>query len=256
MNGIGREELAQGFRALGIEPGMAVLLHSSLSSFGHVEGGADTVVDALVDAVGRKGAAVFPTLTGHPGLSPDNPPHIDLRTATCWTGRIPETARKRPDALRSIHPTHSCVAIGQLAEELTSGHEKSVTPCGVLSPYYRVAAQAGRIVLAGCGLESCTTCHTIEELANVGYHLQTEIAHGTCIGLTGTLVETPCLLHSYEGPARDFPALEPLLLDGGLMVTGQIGQGTVRVVDAMGLIETALERLRFDRLYLTSRRTL
>ena len=51
MTVVTRREILRGLRALGLGEGAAVLVHSSLSSFGHVEGGAGTVIDALIDAV-------------------------------------------------------------------------------------------------------------------------------------------------------------------------------------------------------------
>ncbi|HEO71433.1 MAG TPA: AAC(3) family N-acetyltransferase [Candidatus Hydrogenedentes bacterium] len=255
MGTLTRAALAAGFRNLGLKDEGVVLLHSSLSSFGHVEGGADTVIDALLDVIGTEGALVVPTLTGGPELSPANPPHIDLRSTPCWTGRIPETLRQRPEAVRSIHPTHSCAAVGCRAAALADGHAISPTPCGAMSPYFRVAQAGGKIVMAGCGLESCTTCHTVEELAHVPYHLQSDVAYASCIDTQGRRIETPVRLHSYAGPKRDFPILEPLLTERGLIAIGMVGASTVRVIDAMGLIETALERVRFDPYYLTDRRT-
>mgnify|MGYP006283553327 CR=1 FL=1 len=249
-----RAELADGFRALGVSTGGVVLLHSSLKSFGRVAGGAGAVIDGLRDALGPGGTLVVPTLTGHEALSVLNPPRTDLRTAPCWVGAIPETLRQRPGAVRSIHPTHSCAALGARAAEITRGHELSPTPCGITSPYFRVAAAGGYILFAGCGLEVCTTLHTVEELANVGYHLQDGVAPAECIDMDGRRIATPVRLHSYAGPGRDFPALEPVLRERGHLRTGRVGDSEVRLVCAMGLIETALDNMRFDPLYLTVER--
>ena len=249
-----RQAIADGFRELGVGAGDVLLLHSSLSSFGRVEGGADTVIDGVLDALTKDGTLVVPTLTGSRDLSPANPPHIDLRTTPCWTGRIPEALRLRCEAVRSTHPTHSCAAIGARAEAIMRNHALSPTPCGVLSPYFQAALAGGKIVFAGCTLQVCTTCHTVEEIANVPYHLQSDVAYGSCIDQHGNHVETPVRLHSYEGPTRDFPVLEPVLLERDLMCIGKVGDSTVRLIDAMGLIETALEKVRFDPYYLTDRR--
>jgi len=250
-----RRAIAEGFRALGLNAGDVVLMHASLSSFGNVDGGADAVIDGLLDVLGPEGTLVTPTLTGSRDLSPANPPHVDLRTTPCWTGRIPETLRQRPEAVRSTHPTHSCAAIGPRADSLTQDHPISPTPCGAMSPYFRVALAGGTIAMASCTLDVCTTCHTVEELANVPYHLQPDVAYGSCIDRYGNHVETPVRLHSYGGPARDFPVLQPLLIERGLMRLGAIGPSTIRLINAMGLIETALEKVRFDPYYLTDRRT-
>lgn len=252
--GISRSDIAAGFVELGIGAGDVVLMHSSLSSFGHVDGGADAVIDGVLDAVGPTGTLVIPTLTGHEDLSPANPPHVDLRTTTCWTGQIPETARQRAHAVRSTHPTHSCAALGARREEVTRDHHRSPTPCGLTSPYFRVAACGGYIAMVGCTLTACTTCHTAEELANLEYVCQKDVARGTCIDRNGQRIETPCRLHRYDGPERDFPALEPILLERGLMRIGSIGPCEVRLVRSMGLIETALDQLRFDPMFLTTER--
>jgi len=219
-----------------------------------VDGGADAVIDGVLDVIGEEGTLLVPTLTGHEKLSPENPPHFDLRTQPCWTGLIPETLRQRPGAVRSTHPTHSCAAVGARAEELTRGHYRSPTPCGVTSPYFRVALSGGHMAMAGCTLTVCTTCHTVEEMANLGYVCQPEVAHGSCVDRHGRRIETPCRLHSYAGPDRDFPVLEPLLLEKGLMRMGRIGACEVRLINSMGLIETALDHVRFDPLFLTVKR--
>ena len=69
-----RDDIVRGLRALGLAPGDVVLVHSSLGSLGHVEGGADAVIDALLDTVGTEGTVLVPTLTGSEGLDADHPP--------------------------------------------------------------------------------------------------------------------------------------------------------------------------------------
>ena len=64
-----RRELAEAFREIGIAPGMALEVHSSLRSLGHVEGGAEAVIGALMDCVGTEGSIFMPALR----LSPELP---------------------------------------------------------------------------------------------------------------------------------------------------------------------------------------
>src|SRR4051812_43450965 len=58
-----RASLAAQLRAAGVRAGGPLLVHSSMSSLGHVPGGPDTVLDALQDAVGDGGTLVLPTLS-------------------------------------------------------------------------------------------------------------------------------------------------------------------------------------------------
>ena len=59
---ITRDQLTEQFRALGLALGDTVFVHSSLSRIGHVVGGAEAVLEALLDAVGPEGTAAAPTI--------------------------------------------------------------------------------------------------------------------------------------------------------------------------------------------------
>lgn len=238
-------ELESAFAELGVGAGQHVLLHSSLSSLGHVIGGADTVIDALLHVVGRDGTLVVPTLTGHEGIGPDADVRFDVTSTPAWTGTIPETLRRRSGAVRSLHPTHSVAAIGAAAEFLTRGHEDTLTPCGAGSPYARLAEQpAGRILLLGVGHESNTTLHAVEELAGVPYHLQPGPTRGIIRTGDAELVRT-FWPHQYGTP-RCFPAIEPLLVERGAQLTGSVGASSARLVDAPALMALGRAVLAID----------
>jgi aminoglycoside 3-N-acetyltransferase len=55
-----QKDIVDDLKRLGLEQGMAVEVHSSLSSLGYVEGGASTVITALMEVVGEQGAIVMP----------------------------------------------------------------------------------------------------------------------------------------------------------------------------------------------------
>lgn len=227
------KDLVTSFRDAGIESGDHILVHSSLSSLGWVEGGADAVVDALIWAVGGEGTVLFPALTGCPDDSREKPPVFDARYTRCWTGRIPETARQRRNALRSLHPTHSVVAFGKLARWFTTGHEYVRTPCGPGSPYDKLADIGGRIVLIGVGQAVNTSFHHAEELAGVPYVTLDEPADITFTDMEGGTVEMRgTLLHRW-GPKRDYKALEPSMIDLGICRIRQVGETEIRINDAM-----------------------
>ena len=64
-------DILAGLMAAGLERGMLAEVHSSLSSFGYVEGGADTVIRALTDAVGPAGGIVMPAFRISPPVPMD-----------------------------------------------------------------------------------------------------------------------------------------------------------------------------------------
>ena len=55
-----KTDLLTHFKEIGVQEGMILEVHSSLSSFGYVVGGAQTVVDALIEAVGYEGTLLMP----------------------------------------------------------------------------------------------------------------------------------------------------------------------------------------------------
>lgn len=61
---VNRSELLSGLRSLGLRRGDNVVVHCRLSSFGHIEGGAGTVIDALQRTITREGTIVMPTYSG------------------------------------------------------------------------------------------------------------------------------------------------------------------------------------------------
>jgi len=61
---LGKHELVCGLRSVGLGAGDHVVVHSRLSSFGYVEGGADAVMDALEEVLTPQGTLVMPTYSG------------------------------------------------------------------------------------------------------------------------------------------------------------------------------------------------
>ncbi len=244
-----RGALSVDLRRAGIEPGTAVLVHSSLSSLGWVEGGADTVIDALLDTVGPRGSVLFPTLTGKPYDGPERPPYMDVLATPCWTGRIPMTARLRPGAIRSLHSTHSVVALGARAAEYAADHDRGASPCDRRSPYYRLVAENALILLLGVTQDSNTTLHCLEELAEVPYHLQERATDGVVIDTSRRRYLVRNRLHA-AGRERDFGKCDPVLVATGAMRTSTVGRAEVRLIRAGRIVEVLLPILQNDPLYL------
>jgi aminoglycoside 3-N-acetyltransferase len=238
-------DIVKGLRALGLPPASKVLVHSALSSFGYVEGGADTVIDALLKVVGARGTVMVPTLTGGETLSPSNPPFFDPLNTACWTGRIPETLRRRPDAIRSLHPTHSVAAIGADAESLTSAHWFSITPCDEYSPYHKLAQQAdGYILLIGVDHQSSTMFHSVEEIVGVDYHMQSGFAKARLL-IDNQEVYRHYMLHAYGAP-RNFNIMEDVFVERGLQRSGRIANATIKLIKANEAFQLTVRALSAD----------
>lgn len=245
MTHVTTSDITEGFVRVGLERGMKVLVHSSLSSFGYVDGGAEAVIKAILDVIGSEGTLVVPTLTGNESLSVSNPPTFDPLKTNGWTGIIPETLRSWPGAVRSVHPTHSVVAVGKDATELTEGHINSITPCDELSPYGKLAElNDSYILLIGVGHESNTTFHHVEELAGLDYHIQQGLVRAELL-INDAVIYRHYFLHQYGVP-RNFSVVEPLFIEHGIQNSTKIGASTVRLVKTQEMAQIVLRCVRGD----------
>jgi len=244
-----REQIAFGLRELGVTDGDVLLVHSSLRSFGHVDGGADAVIDALLDAVGPQGTVLVPTHTWD-RVNARNPV-FDVRLTPGCVGLIPETFRRRPGAYRGLHPTHSCAGIGPMTHELLDGHETQVTPCGRKSPYQRLMDCGGKIVFLGVDLRVNTSFHALEEMAAVPWlFVRFEMLY--TIDHDGRKIPVPSRRHGERHP-RAFEAMEPVLGREGVLRKGRIGRAEVRVVEAAGMERVVMPMLARDPFLLLRR---
>ena len=221
-------EICADLKSSGISKHEIVLVHSSLRSFGQIAGGATSVTGALI-AMGN--TVLFPAFTGKITDGKQCPPIMTVTQSPTWTGAIPETARKMPGALRSLHPTHSLVGFGTRAEELLSGHERTHSPCDANSPFYKLVINNAVIVLFGCDHNSNTLVHCCEEMAGVSYHLQTEVTEGVVITADRAIVVAN-RLHNWQKPPTDFNKIEQLLLTERAITFAEVGQSRVKIIDA------------------------
>lgn len=150
-----KQQLIREFKTLGLQAGMDVMVHSSLSKVGHVAGGANTVIDAILSILGKRGTLVMPSFN-HRGAYVYNP----LTTPTT-NGAIPDAFWRRPGVIRSIHPTHAIAACGPKAEYLCADHLTT----GVWtaeSPIARLVHGDGYILSLGVDHNSSTAYHVAE----------------------------------------------------------------------------------------------
>ena len=94
-----KEQLIQQLQDMGIKRTDNLLVHSSMKSLGAVQGGADTVLDALMEAV-PEGLLILPTHTWKQMSEEYN--IFDPETEPVCVGILPELFRKRPGVYHSL----------------------------------------------------------------------------------------------------------------------------------------------------------
>lgn len=247
---VNKNDIVEKFSSSGLKQGDIILVHSSLKSFGYVEGAQFSIIEGLMECIGNEGTLVVPTLTGKREDSRLNPPIFDVKNTPCWTGIIPETVRKMPNAVRSYHPTHSVAAIGHRKYEITEGHEYTKSPCDEKSPYFKIAKNGGYIILIGVDEESNTCIHSCEEISKVPYHLQSENTESIITGYNNDKIRIINKLHNWEKPATDFNKLDDIYYNKGIMNILKIGNAIIRIIDAKLMFEYTIEILKENPLFL------
>lgn len=241
-----RRRMVQQLKDLGLQAGDTVMAHSSLGAMGYVEGGADTVIDALLDVLGPTGTLLVPAypIRDWSTESLHNLPVLE-RDSESRMGAITNSLMRRKGVVRSLHPSHSWIGVGPQADFLLRDHHQSITPCGPNTPFDRMLQIDGWVVTLGSPWGKCTFWHVIEDRVsyplNVYFH---ETFSAPVRFPDGSLKQVPFKIHD---PAlgkvridrrRDH---ELMILDRfqryGLVRKGSIGSGEAVAVRARDFLE-------------------
>ena len=245
MQVILKGEIIQKLKEVGLKSGDTVMVHTSLGKMGYVCGGAQAVIEALMEVVGDSGTIMMPTQSWK-NLDPetgvhweadqkdwqlirDNWPAYDKNlTPTNTMGAVAEMFRQVPGSVRSDHPARSVCAWGRYAEYLTKDHDLS-NIFGDGSPIGRLYELDGKVLLIGTGYDKNTSLHLADVRAEYpGKHT--------------------CVEHSVvsEAGKRVWKAYETLFVDGNDFE--KIGEDFEKAYAVPGVrIGNALVRLMYQR---------
>jgi aminoglycoside 3-N-acetyltransferase len=237
-----KEDIKKGLTKLGLKEGDTVGVHSSLSRFGHVEGGADAVIDALIETVGKHGNIVMSTHSAN--LSEDKRTSEEKAMGVSWlceilpydpgttnvrTGIIPETFRKRKGVFRGSDPSNSVAAMGPKAKKLSEG-------------WHRLLELDGYILLIGVGLDRCTAMHLAEKRVQFPDRILKMITPPKWFA-----EKYPGDKWEWDiGPYPDFAKLTKPCLERGIMKTVRVGEASLKLVKLKELIDLYVEYLEGD----------
>ncbi|PYE48821.1 AAC(3) family N-acetyltransferase [Paenibacillus barcinonensis] len=235
------ESLTAQLDALGIDRHGTLLMHSSMKSMGDVEGGADTVLDALSDYM-KDGLLVLPTHTWST-INKDNP-LFHVETSSCCVGILPELFRKRANVVRSWHPTHSVAALGKDARAFTQDDHLFDTPCARGSAWGKLLDRKATILLVGVDLKRNTFIHGIEEWVDIPGRMTDEHEMLYTVLPDGTKISVPSRRHCGLSWSEHFWKVDEVLVQAGAMHKGSFGDAVASVCDASRTTEVLTKMLR------------
>ena len=223
------EALVAGFRSMGVKNGDTIMVHSSYKSMGGVKGGADTVVDALVESVSPDGTVLFPTFNFKSWVETH---YFDIRETFSHMGVITELARCRQDAIRTPHPIYSFAVLGKRQDEFAACDDvEAVGDHSVFALFHKLN---GMIVSIGLDFNSSFTfsVHAIYKAG--GYWRRVKNFSGLYVGYDGVpQIKTYSMyVRATLWVKTDIePAIQDLI-DRNIMQEAELGSARVQYVRA------------------------
>ena len=239
------------------------MVHCRMSALGCVVGGAETIVHALLDALGSEGTLMV--YTGWQDGPPDDlgaldeeirriyleeHPAYDPRVALSSRdhGRVPEVLRTWPGARHSGHPEAGVAAIGPLAEAITAEHPYD-DAYGSGTPYARLVEIGGQVSLLGAPLDTVTLVHHAEAVAEVpgkrrvSYDMPVIEGSGKRIWRRFSDIDTSDGALPYERILGDEDYVEHITrsaLAAGVGTSGPVGDTTAHLLESRELVVHAV----------------
>lgn len=234
-NIVNHQHIQKGLAGLGVKCGSEVMVHSSLSSFGYVEKGAMTVINAIIAQVSQEGTILMPAfvqkINGKAASYAQRACLWDIENSLSDVGLITEMFRKMPSVLRSNHPTDSICSWGRYAREATMSHK---TAYGRPSPWDQRAFGIGapwdwmynhnvHYILMGCDFNCCSILHYVQAL------------YAEQKGLVNKNMS--------EWPLFDFMTVGSLLIQKSLIIQIKVGKSIWHHIRAKVLVDESLRIL-------------
>jgi len=242
-----RPELVRLLQALGVA-GNHVIVHTSLSSFGHLEGGARALCESLMEAVTEIGTVVMPAFTCRHTMTPATTAPSGKR-ATAFHSDLPidpelgivaEEFRRIPGVLRSNHPTHSFSAWGRQARDVLST-QRDNNPLG---PLKKLNVVQGQLLLLGTTLAAASPIYLAEEGQGAPY-----LRRSTALRLNAAGYEERVVVENMPGCSAAFVKLEERL-DPTKLKALPLERGEARKIPIRYLVNLAAKLLADDPTFL------
>jgi len=226
-----RQELVAQLLDLGVRAGDVLVVHTSFSRAGPVEGGPHGLIEALQQAIAPGGTLVMPSMSDD-----DDRPFDRERTPCVGMGVVANAFWMRPGVLRSDSP-HAFAASGPRAADITADHPVEL-PHGLNSPVGRVYELDGKVLLLGVGHDADTTIHLAESIAGVRYKRPKYVTVSTGAGTAR--VDYGEIDHCCE----NFNRMDAWLDAADRQRRGIVGRGDARLIRSRDIVDVAVRHLR------------
>ena len=242
--GLSQKEIVRGLRETSLKSGDVVLVHSAMRTFGPIEGGAETVVCALLEVLGEGGTLVVPTFMFAHEAEED--PIIDPCNDPSEMGIITETVRLLPGSFSNTAFRHRFSAVGNRARMITEV-DPALSPFDLRSCFGIMLALNCQVLICGMTYDVSTSHHCAEFVSEVPYRHTVPL--NVKVKLSDGSVVRQDVLDYQPKPGKDgvYYEREPdsgrlgrMLEERNLVGMAAIGNAAVRKFAMRDLIDLAL----------------
>ena len=259
MKTVFMSDIVNALKSVGLQRGDSVMVHTSLRRIGYVCGGAQTIIEALIEAVGSEGTIMMPAQSWK-NLDPETGVHWDADeadwdkirknwpaydkaiTPTNSMGAVAEMFRSWPGAVRSDHPARSVAAWGKNAVYLTENHDIS-NVFGDTSPIGKLYDLDGKVLLIGVDYDKNTSLHLADVRAEYpGKH--------TCVEHSAVMENGKRVWKRYETlfvDGRDFNVIGTAFEAAHTVIRAKLGGAELKIMKQRELVDFATQWIENNR---------
>jgi aminoglycoside 3-N-acetyltransferase len=259
MKTIIKSDIVSALKSVGLQNGDSVMVHTSLGQIGYVCGGAQTIIEALIDVVGQNGTIMMPTQSWK-NLDPETGVHWDADeadwdiirenwpaydkaiTPTNTMGAVAEMFRSWPGTLRSDHPARSVAAWGKNAKYLTENHDLS-NIFGDSSPIGKLYKLDGKVLLIGVDYDKNTSIHLADARAEYS-------SKHTCIEHSAVMENGVRVWKAYETlyvDGEDFKDIGRAFEAACTICNVKVGNADIKLMNQRELVDFAVSWIECNR---------
>ena len=259
MKTILKSDIVKALKRVGLQSGDSVMVHTSLRRIGYVCGGAQTIIEALIETVGGEGTIMMPTQSWK-NLDPETGVHWDADeadwdkirenwpaydkaiTPTNSMGAVAEMFRSWPGAVRSDHPARSVAAWGKNAVYLTENHDIS-NIFGDTSPIGKLYELDGKVLMIGVDYDKNTSLHLADVRAEYpGKH--------TCVEHSAVMENGKRVWKGYETlfvDGKDFIDIGAAFEAAHTVSSAKLGEAELKLMKQRELVDFATQWIENNR---------
>ena len=259
MRVVTKQEIVNALKTVGLSAGDTVMVHTSLRKMGYVCGGAQTIIESLIEVVGEEGTIMMPTQSWK-NLDPETGVHWDADesdwqlirdhwpaydkriTPTNTMGAVAEMFRTWPGSIRSDHPARSVCAWGKYAAYLTEHHDLS-NIFGEGSPIEKMYELKGKVLLLGVGYDKNTSIHLAD--ARASYPGKHDYIEHSAVLENGVRVWKEYRTLFVDG--EDFEQIGKDFEKEHHVACGNIGNAVIRLMNQRDIVDYSVKWIEQNR---------